>query len=240
MRSGMIEVPALLGIRTLFLEEKHNGQAARMEKWLNGTVPGFDRQVVNVPAGIKQQVYWNEASLKAPRRTDVNQHATAQGGHVRNLVMGFESKKGDTQYKGTQYDPKKPLVGRSLAAKQPRTLTDAKYVTPGGTRLRPIPADKTLASAVFRQGGLAKAIPADKFMLQSTEFDDIMKWIKNTPTPVGATDAVHGYVDGHLQKKDEALTEASTEKNIENWSEYFSSPEYIAKIGADKPLDLID
>jgi hypothetical protein len=55
MRSGMIEVPGLLGIRTLYLEEEHNEQANRMVQWEqkdeNTGVPGWKRHVVSTPRG---------------------------------------------------------------------------------------------------------------------------------------------------------------------------------------------
>jgi hypothetical protein len=245
MRSGMIEVPALLGIHTLYLEEKHNGQAERMAKWLGGVVPTFERQVVEVPSGIKQQIYWNQASLKAPPHTPVHQHAVSQGGQVKGLVMGFENKKGDTQYKGTQFDkgtdliPPKPQVGRSLAAKQPGTQivdVNAEGKTPTGQV-----GAQVLAKAVFGPDGLAKAVPAEKFMLQTSEFKSIIEWVeKNTPTPEGAINAVHGYIDGRLEKKGEALNDLTAAKGLKTWSNYFSSAEFRAKIGADTPLNLKD
>ncbi len=59
MRSGMIEVPALLGIRTRYIEERGNKQAERMESWL-GKVPGWSRQIVERTPGIAQQKYMAE------------------------------------------------------------------------------------------------------------------------------------------------------------------------------------
>lgn len=57
MRSGMLEVPALLGIRTLYLEEVENEQRTRMAKWL-GLVDTWFRGVMFRPLGTMQNVYW--------------------------------------------------------------------------------------------------------------------------------------------------------------------------------------
>ena len=188
MRSGILEVPALLGIRTLYLEEKHNEQAARMEKWI-GKVPTFERQVVNTPPGIKQQIYWNEQSLKTPRTSDVNQHARASGSHVRNMVMGFES------------------VGKSKS---------------------PLSQDQ-IVDVVFGRRSLGQFVPAQKFMLETSEFDAIITWIKRTPTKTGASDR-HGSIPGHVEVRDIALNEQSSETAITNWSKYFASPEYLKSL----------
>lgn len=50
MRSGALEGPALLGIKTVFLEEKYNLQEGRMDQWQGGVVPGFERvELEHVP-----------------------------------------------------------------------------------------------------------------------------------------------------------------------------------------------
>ena len=49
MRSGALEGPALLGVKTVFLEEKYNLQEGRMDQW-QGVVPGFKRvELEHVP-----------------------------------------------------------------------------------------------------------------------------------------------------------------------------------------------
>lgn len=63
MRSGMLEVPALLGIRTLYLEEVENDQRTRMAKWL-GKVDTWFRGVMFRPLGTMQNVYWAERMVK--------------------------------------------------------------------------------------------------------------------------------------------------------------------------------
>lgn len=63
MRSGMLEVPALLGIRTLYLEEVENEQRTRMAKWLS-VVDTWYRGVMLQPAGLMQHVYWTGMMTK--------------------------------------------------------------------------------------------------------------------------------------------------------------------------------
>lgn len=57
MRSGMMEVPALVGIRTLYLEEVANQQRARMAQWLM-KVTGWCRALLPSPPGLPQSGYW--------------------------------------------------------------------------------------------------------------------------------------------------------------------------------------
>ena len=95
MRSGMIEVPGLLGIRTMYLEEAHNDQANRMIQWAddgNGKgVPGWTRQVVNRPPGIAQQIYWRQDGMKNSEKSNVRQHVEKEGEHVQGLVYGSKN-----------------------------------------------------------------------------------------------------------------------------------------------------
>lgn len=248
MRSGMIEVPALLGIRTLYLEEVHNQQAARMEKWLGGKVPGFDRQLVDRPPGINQQIYWGGQALKTDRRSETYKHAKTNTSQVQGMVMGFESKKGGTQYKGTVYtalNPEtgkvNPQTGRSLAAKQRGTVREGAFeqdVYEPGRYGRYKRTD--VISAVFGSRGLAKLTNADNFTLLSSEFQSIIDWLKNSPKPTGATSNHHGYIDGHLVMRDSYVNTVVAKKAEQSWSEYYASPEYLKGIGADHPLDLKD
>lgn len=57
MRSGMLEVPGLVGIRTLYLEEIANQQRARMAQWLM-KVTGWCRGTLPQPPGLPQSGYW--------------------------------------------------------------------------------------------------------------------------------------------------------------------------------------
>jgi hypothetical protein len=43
-KSGAMDGPALLGLPTLYLEGPKSNKKARMEKWLNGVVPGYKRE----------------------------------------------------------------------------------------------------------------------------------------------------------------------------------------------------
>jgi hypothetical protein len=46
-KSGAMDGPALLGMPTLYFEDPKSDKTARMEKWLNGVVPGYERQYLN-------------------------------------------------------------------------------------------------------------------------------------------------------------------------------------------------
>lgn len=81
MRSGMIEVPALMGIRTRYIEERGNAQAERMASWL-GNVPSWSRQIVERTPGISQQKYM--ANYKYTRNPSDQERRTAS-----MLVTGF-------------------------------------------------------------------------------------------------------------------------------------------------------
>lgn len=203
MRSGMIEVPALLGIRTLYLEEKLNEQSKRMLKWV-GKVPTYERQEIVKPAGISQQIYWANQSAKS-KSPDVRNHAVTHGGHVSKLVQGFEKK--------------------NLKSKQPGTL-----VLPEG-EVKPVDA-QGLAKAVFGSGGLAPTLSAEQFMLESAEFDAIIKWIKNggadgptlgsVPLPAGPTTDTAWTVP----MNDKLKLDLNEARQTRSWSEYFASEEY--------------
>ncbi len=172
MRSGMIEVPALLGIRTLYLEEKFNQQAERMAKWI-GNVPGFERQIIERPAGIKQQLYWRDESSKRYQPTVVSRHAARNSSHLTGLKMGFA-----------------PDVTRGVS--QPLTLTRAPTLREPlrePTELPQAPQATFLANA-----RLPAPIDAANLQLAKLEFDRIVLWAKSTPTPSDATRNVHGSV----------------------------------------------
>jgi hypothetical protein len=244
MRSGMIEVPALLGIRTLYLEEAHNQQAARMEKWLGGVVDGFERQVVDRPPGINQQIYWADQASRAPRNSAVNQHAWNNSAHLGGMVMGFQSKSGATEYKGKTYDAINPQTGkpnpqsgRSLAAKQPGTLVKGSFENKVYSRRGNLKRTDVI-SAVFGSGGLGKIINANQFTLLTSEFESIIEWVNRTPKPTGAKSNLHGYIDGHLVKRDDYVNKTVAKREDQTYSQYFASPEYRKGIGADDPLVL--
>jgi hypothetical protein len=56
------------------------------------------------------------------------------------------------------------------------------------------------AKIVFDKDPLkGKLVPAEKFMLATSEFDSILEWVKATPTPKHATGNLHGSVSGILQ-----------------------------------------
>lgn len=179
MRSGMIEVPALLGIRTLYLEEKHNQQAERMAKWI-GKVPGFERQVVERPAGIKQQLYWLNESTKSYQPSEVSTHAVNNGAHLAGMVQGFRLGR---PYRGqTKFTPAPVL-------KQPLRKSGEPFLHPQKTFL----ANRRLPPP----------IDAANFQLAKTEFDKIVTWAKGTPTPTGATTNVHGSILGTVISRPE-------------------------------------
>jgi hypothetical protein len=54
MRSGVLEGPALLGMRTVYLEEAGNQQPGRMEQWLK-TMPNYIRVILDSPPGKEQK-----------------------------------------------------------------------------------------------------------------------------------------------------------------------------------------
>ncbi|MGK5555256.1 hypothetical protein ACSNOI_26925 [Actinomadura kijaniata] len=56
MRSGALEGPALLGARTVYLEERYNLQEGRMEQW-QGRVPGYTRiELGHVPTATGKRM----------------------------------------------------------------------------------------------------------------------------------------------------------------------------------------
>ncbi len=212
MRSGMIEVPALLGIRTLYLEEKHNQQAKRMMKWV-GTVPGYERQQVDVPGGIAQQLHWKEQSAKAPYSSDVAKQARTLGANVSKLVLGFEKGK---------------------LGQRPPDLLDGKTFVDEKERAQ------ALAAAVFGRGGLAPELPASKFMLASGEFDAIVRWVNNGAT---GTPVAHGNVkaEGKLERRDSVRHDLTARRETQSWSDYFASPDYRKRFeGLKLPSALAD
>lgn len=211
MRSGMIEVPALVGIRTLYLEEAHNQQAKRMAKWL-GKVPGYARQVVNAPPGIAQQVYWNKASLSRKPGSPDRLHAEAHGGHLAGLVQGHRETGKFTKATETAA----AVDTRRLA----RTQADTLDLDPEEAR--------PLVHPVFGTGGLARSIDASKFMLESSEFDKIVEWAGNSPKPKDHVDASHGAVvaEGPLVKRDVAAQDLVARRAEKSWGEFFASKEY--------------
>ncbi|WP_198088918.1 hypothetical protein [Variovorax sp. E3] len=170
MRSGMIEVPALLGIRTLYLEEKLNQQAERMAKW-TGKVPGFERQVVERPAGIKQQLYWRNESAKSYQPSDVSSHAANNSAHLAGMVQGFRLGR--------------PFRGRTKFT--PAPVLEQPQRKRGEPFLRPQPT-------FLANTRLPAPIDAVNIQLAKAEFDKIVTWAKATPTPTGATTSIHGSV----------------------------------------------
>jgi len=179
MRSGMIEVPALLGIRTLYLEEKHNQQAERMAKWI-GKVPGFERQVVERPAGIKQQLYWRDESAKHYQPTTVSNHAALNGAHLTGMELGFA-----------------PVTGVG----NPIVLRPAPVLRPPSRRRKAPPSP--FHPTFMANTALPPPIDAANFQLAKTEFDKVVTWAKATPTPIGATTNVHGSVLGTVTRRPE-------------------------------------
>ena len=155
MRSGMIEVPALVGIRTLYLEEEFNQQAARMARWI-GNVPGFERQVVQRPPGIKQQLSWQETGQYA------------EGASLRHLQNNTEHLKGMT-------------MGSPMKRVQdPET---GKIVLNERTQ-RPVLELRRDTSAPPTQQQLMRAIQGKdiaEFGLRTDEWAKIMSWVRNTP-----------------------------------------------------------
>ena len=166
------------------------------------------------------------------------------------MVMGFESKKGDTEYKGKVYGPiidaktgkPKPMEGRSLAAKQPDTLDWSAYqkdVYEPGRRGKYKRTD--IISAVFGSRGLANLVNANELRLLSSEFDSIVDWVNKSPKPTGGTKQnLHGYIDGHLVTRDGYVNTVVAKKAEQTWSQYYASPEYRNGIGADDPWVLAD
>ncbi len=87
MRSGALEVPALLGIKTIYLEEAGNQQAKRMEQWID-KVPTWKRHIISKPPGLKQLIYWKDSIKKYDDSTEkareTHKHLIEQ---LDNLVL---------------------------------------------------------------------------------------------------------------------------------------------------------
>jgi hypothetical protein len=74
MRSGILEGPALLGLKVIYLEERGNAQAERWEKLL-GNVPSFKRVLLDTPPGGIQKKHWIERILWRDYKSEVFQTA---------------------------------------------------------------------------------------------------------------------------------------------------------------------
>ncbi|UKS29716.1 hypothetical protein LOZ80_12600 [Paenibacillus sp. HWE-109] len=57
MRSGILEGPALVGMKVIFMEEEGNDQAARWEN-LIGTLPSLKRVILDAPPGLAEKKLW--------------------------------------------------------------------------------------------------------------------------------------------------------------------------------------
>ena len=91
MRSGMLEVPSLVGIRTLYMEEMENAQQTRMAQWL-GKVDTWYRAVLSQPLGLPQLAYSLrdiETSLAHSPRAFPDSVAL-HGGNVRSVIAKLE------------------------------------------------------------------------------------------------------------------------------------------------------
>jgi hypothetical protein len=94
-----------------------------------------------------------------------------------------------------------------------------------------------VVQCVFGPHQLAEMLgSAERFRLETSEFDEIIKWIKGSPKPEGATSNVHGSVpvSGQLQKRDATLQDSSALRHVKSWRDYFRSEEYLAGIGVVK------
>ncbi|WP_264563985.1 DUF4157 domain-containing protein [Flavobacterium sp. N3904] len=74
MRSGILEGPALLGLKVIYLEERGNAQAERWEKLL-GNVPSFKRVLLDTPPGGIQKKHWIERILWRNYKSEILQEA---------------------------------------------------------------------------------------------------------------------------------------------------------------------
>ncbi|WP_446743431.1 hypothetical protein [Silvibacterium acidisoli] len=158
MRSGMIEVPALVGIRTLYLEEEWNSQAQRMEKWI-GKVPGFERQKVQRPPGIKQQIYWKEKDGQFAK-DDALRHIRSNTQHLNGMVMNARP------------NPTNQVLTPPAESMQSQGDFD-RYIRSNQNHPRIQMLNEVRGKSM-----------ADGFGLQPTEWTSILNWIRNTPAPI--------------------------------------------------------
>jgi len=162
MRSGIIEVPALVGIRTLFLEEKFNQQAKRMEQWI-GKVSGFERQIVEVPPGIAQGLYWKKESEKRYATIDMRSQRRERGKHLDGMVMkelrinpaGLQAS-ADASASRAQLKSQLPVSGPDL-----QQLNDEQRRT----------LQKPVLDAI-------KGKSMNQFGLTDAEWGDILHWVR--------------------------------------------------------------
>lgn len=201
MRSGMIEVPALLGIRTLYLEEINNGQAVRMEKWLNNVVPGFNRQKVDVPPGIAQGLYWQNARTEDEKRREEQEQKTGRtlpplpaltphGEKLRPALQGMEgvaTRKLNTRPYGWTPGPVPPNLKN--VSRYPTVQGVARSSAPVNAPIDPTVSGVPRSPVVpdeqqERMNPVLAQIRGrtmDQFTLQDTEFNAIMEWIRAAP-----------------------------------------------------------
>jgi hypothetical protein len=163
----MIEVPALVGIRTLFLEEKFNQQAKRMEQWI-GKVPGFERQIVEVPPGIAQGLYWKQESEKSYATRGMRLQGRQRGKHLDGMVM-----------KELRINP----AGLQASADASASRTQLKSQLPvSGTDLQQLNDEQRCALHKPVLDAI-KGKSMSQFGLTDLEWGDILHWVRQMPQP---------------------------------------------------------
>jgi hypothetical protein len=164
MRSGAIEVPALLGIRTLYLEERGNSQAERMEKWI-GNVPGYARFTVNYAPGLKQRLAWRSDVLKYNDTIDSRRNRPNGMSRLQELALG------------TQLDRIRGIVRGNTV---PRAeLAAASKTPPAKVNFATNRGILNAREQMLNQIKAAKITPED-FSLREAELQWIIDWIKGT------------------------------------------------------------
>jgi hypothetical protein len=150
-RSGALELPALLGIRTLYLEEVANEQAERMERWI-GKVPGFSRLIVDAPPGLFQKKYWTTQGRKSAA-------ATAFAERIGKEIDAA-SKQG-------------------LSRKDDPRAVETREATWAMSEKKPTDEEKTRALEAKAIGAAEASVRAKAIGLNDDEMDALIEWVRD-------------------------------------------------------------
>jgi hypothetical protein len=184
LRSGAMELPALMGIPTLYVEERSNQQAERMAKWI-GKVPGFSRLRTDAAWGLGQQISWmNDTARYVNGRNMSNTEWDTQYS-LNGVVRGVNLEAIKKRARGgslarydfvAEGDPpgKEPYASvdttHQIAANRALMLDQIRRNQLAAHRTVEVPDPLNASKTITREVG---------FGARQEEIDAIVKWIKH-------------------------------------------------------------